>query len=184
MTGTGVLRAEHRAITKMLQVASGCAAELEKGRLDEAETLLKALDFFKNFTDLCHHKKEENLLFPLLIEKGIPKGDGPVAVMLAEHVQGRNYIKEIDLALEKLKGGEVDSRYLADTIRSYVSLLENHIAKENGTLFQFAEGMLSQEEQADLYERFEQLERDEIGEGVHERYHQMIHELAEKYGVK
>lgn len=183
MTGTGVLRAEHRAITKMLQAAAACAAELEKGRPGEAETLLKALDFFKNFTDRCHHKKEEDLLFPLLIEKGTPKVGGPVAVMLAEHVQGRNYIKEIDLALEKLKGGEGDSRYLADTIRSYVSLLESHIEKENGTLFQFAEGVLSQEEQAGLYERFEKLEREEIGEGVHERYHQMIHELVERYGL-
>lgn len=185
MTGTDVLRAEHKAILRMLQVINICAKEIQNGNLAEIETVYRAVDFFKNFTDRCHHRKEEELLFPLLVEKGIPNEGGPVGVMLSEHVQGRNFVKGIFESTEKIKNGDnVAVASLVSNILGYVSLLERHIEKENDVLFKMAERILTEDEQTDLYEKFELLEKQEIGEGVHEQYHQMIHELEEIYGVK
>ena len=44
--------------------------------------------------------------------------------------------------------------------------------------------MLNPDEQKRLYEAFELLEEEEIGAGVHEKFHHMIHELAQKYQIK
>ncbi len=63
--------------------------------------------------------------------------------------------------------------------RAYAELLRQHIRKEDGVLYPMAERLFSQEDDEQLMEAFEAIERDEIGEGVHERYHQWAYELAE-----
>ena len=44
------------------------------------------IDIIRNFADGLHHAKEENLLFPALGKKGFSPQQGPVAVMLHEHI--------------------------------------------------------------------------------------------------
>ena len=44
------------------------------------------VDFTRNFTDGCHHAKEEKLLFPLLEERDAAAG-GPVSVTDFERVE-------------------------------------------------------------------------------------------------
>ncbi len=41
-----------------------------------------------------------------------------------------------------------------------------------------ADGLLSPEDQRALEEAFERVEREEIGEEVYEKYHQMAHRLS------
>lgn len=183
MKGTETLRAEHKAIGKMLEVINICAAQIQQGKLEELETIRKSLDFSINFTDRCHHKKEEDLLFPLLVKKGISNDGGPVGEMLSEHQQGRNLLKSIDSNLAQLAAGKNDAAALVKSIHDYTSLLEKHIDKENNILFNMADQTLTDKEQADLYEAFEVLEKEEIGEGVHEQYHHMIHHYIHKFGL-
>ena len=47
----------------------------------------------RNYADGFHHAKEEKILFPALEVKGFSPHQGPVAVMLSEHIQGRNFVK-------------------------------------------------------------------------------------------
>ena len=46
---------------------------------------LPVIDFSKNFTDVCHHTKEEKSLFPALEKAGLPTNMGPIAMMLMDH---------------------------------------------------------------------------------------------------
>jgi hemerythrin-like domain-containing protein len=57
--------------------------------------------------------------------------------------------------------------------------LHDHIDKENKVFFPLAEGLFTPEDQRELLEAFEKIETEEIGEGVHEKYHQLAHELAQ-----
>jgi len=41
-----------------------------------------------------------------------------------------------------------------------------------------ANRLLTARDQDELTEAFEKVEREEMGEGVHEKYHQLAHELA------
>ena len=52
----------------------------------------------------------------------------------------------------------------------YVGLLRQHIGKEDGVLFPLADQMIPPERQDSLTDRFETIEHEETGEGVHEKY--------------
>ena len=89
-----------------------------------------------------------------------------------------------DLARDDLRslaaGQAAAAQSLTASLADYVALLRSHIAKENHRLFPMTDRLLSAPEQAALEEAFDRVEREEMGAGVHERYHQLAHELAEK----
>lgn len=177
MKATQVLRDEHEGILAMLAVVEAAAYRPRDGKSVLPDLMTNAVDFFRDFADKCHHSKEEKELFPTLVEHGLPNQGGPVGVMLAEHAQGRAFIRGMGQAVEKYAAGNASAvSALVDNTLSYVKLLREHIAKENGVLFPMADGILNEHEQGKLYDAFERIEAEEMGAGVHERYHAMIGE--------
>jgi hemerythrin-like domain-containing protein len=166
------LRHEHEAILKMLEAAEDVARQLECGERVAKSVLDDLLEFFRLFADRCHHGKEEELLFPVLERKGIPRYGGPLGVMLEEHERGRALISEMLEGTQAYASGAEDAgRRWARAARDYVALLGAHINKENNVLFVMAERVLTSEEQHELARAFEKLEVEKMGAGTHERLH-------------
>ncbi|HPA73070.1 MAG TPA: hemerythrin domain-containing protein [Spirochaetota bacterium] len=177
-----ILKEEHELILVMLRVLDAACSKIEAGESPDIARLYSIIDFIRNFADKCHHAKEENLLFPALEKAGIPREGGPVGVMLHEHVLGREYVRGMDEALGKMKAGDAKAAvHFIENARGYVTLLNAHINKENNALFMMAEQRLGPAEEKALMEGFERVEREEIGEGVHEKYHALLHELRDAY---
>jgi hemerythrin-like domain-containing protein len=180
-----VLRHEHEAILKMLEVTEKMANRLERDEAVRQEVLANLQEFFRLFVDQCHHGKEEDLLFPLLEQKGIPRTGGPIGVMLHEHEEGRALVREMGDAAEARESGPTGagSRW-AGAARGYVGLLRGHIEKENNVLFMMAERVLSPREQEQLAEDFEKLEVEKMGVGTHERLHAMMDKMLVEFLAK
>ena len=53
-----------------------------------------------------------------------------------------------------------------------------YYVKEDNILYPMADGILTPADQAELAAAFDQVEAEEMGEGTHERYHQLAHEWA------
>jgi len=177
-TATEILRHEHDAVVRMLGFAVDLADRLDHGERISPDVLDKVLVFFRVFVDQCHHGKEEDLFFPLLEAKGLPRAGGPLGVMLSEHEEGRKWIKEMTQAAEDYRLiVEGSGCRWASAARAYADLLHAHIAKENNVLFVMAEEILTPNEQAGLVEGFEKLEVEKIGAGRHEQIHAMMAEL-------
>jgi hemerythrin-like domain-containing protein len=175
-TATEVLKEEHRVIEKVLNALERLAKAAETSAPAEWE---KAIDFARNFADKCHHLKEEKLLFPALEERGIPREGGPIGMMLAEHEEGRGYVRAMAAALESAAKDPLASRaILQKKAAAYIRLLREHIQKEDEVLFQMADGVLSSEEQKTLLREFEEHEMKEIGAGFHEKYLKIAQELG------
>ena len=174
-SATAVLRKEHEAILRMLDAAEQVARQLENSTPVSPDTLKGLLEFFQLFADRCHHGKEEDRLFPLLAEKGLPREGGPIGVMLQEHTMGRSLIRDMAKATDAYVAGEkgAGSRW-ADAATGYSSLLRSHIHKENNILFVMAERLLSDAEQAQLAQAFDQIEIEKMGAGTHERLHEQM----------
>ncbi len=173
-----VLSAEHRGIERMLSIVDRAAADVERGEPAAPNLFVDAAAFFSNFADRCHHNKEEQHLFPALERRGIPRAGGPIGQMLAEHEQGRAYIRIMRQEGEKYAQGTLtDPDLLVEAVRSYVNLLRQHILKEDRVLFRLSDEALTPEDQQELLAACERVEREEMGEGEHERYHAMIEEL-------
>ena len=182
MKPTDILKQEHELILLMLQVIDAACARMEEGEKVSHDHLADMIDFIKNFADRCHHAKEENLLFPALRKTGIGQENGPIGVMLAEHAEGRFFVKGMGEALEEIKAGDgvAAGKFIADA-EGYVRLLDGHIMKENNILFPMADERLTDDQQKELLKEFDRVEREEIGAGVHERYHEMLHRLRDVY---
>ena len=181
MYATQQLRDEHEGIQMILSVLEHLAGELIAGHAVNLDHLEQILDFLRTFADKCHHGKEEELLFPALKATGMPWEGGPIAVMLAEHDQGRGYIRGMGEALEKMRAGEAAGQSFAKNALGYVALLRQHIDKEGNILFTMAEHLIPAARHETLAFEFAQLENERVGAGVHERYHQLIHTLRDAY---
>jgi hemerythrin-like domain-containing protein len=178
MRATDILMDEHRVIEQVLNCLEKLADRCEAGEKLDGPSALKALDFFRNFADRCHHGKEEGHLFPLLEARGLAREGGPTGVMLHEHEEGRRLITAMAGAIER------DApREFVPHARAYVKLLREHIRKEDNCLFPMAAGILSGTDAESLAQRFEHVENAEIGEGTHERYLQLANDLAERLNV-
>lgn len=173
-----VLSDEHRGIERMLDIVDHAAADVERGVAVPPGLFADAAAFFSSFADRCHHSKEEKHLFPALERRGIPREGGPIGQMLAEHEQGRAYIRIMRQEGEKYAQGTLaDPDLLVEAVRGYVNLLRQHILKEDRILFRMSDEALTPQDQQELLEACERVEREEMGEGEHERYHAMIEEL-------
>lgn len=173
------LEEEHGGIMLMLKIIEKISGMLEEGKDVNKEHLNKIVDFLRNFTDKCHHGKEEDILFPEMVSHGsnLPL----INELLGEHKAGRDYIRGIGESLDSFRAGNPNAFHISVNMRGYVSLLTNHIQKENTVLFPLAEKELSQELQAKIEESFETLEREVIGAGKHEEYHALLKELKDIY---
>jgi len=177
-TATEILRHEHDAILIMLGATEEVARRLGNAQPVEPQILNDLLEFLRLFADRCHHGKEEELLFPLLEEKGLPRGGGPIGVMLMEHDHGRGLIRQMVEAAISYEARKTDAgvRWATAAIQ-YVALLREHIEKENQVLFVMAERMLTNTEQRDMATAFEKMEVEKMGVGTHERLHGMMDKL-------
>ena len=182
MKPTDDLIHEHKAIKVMLSIMDRIAENINAGKGVDTNDVEKIVEFLKIFADKCHHGKEENSLFPALVTAGIPNEGGPVGVMLQEHVVGRGFIKDISTSTEKYKTGSSDSmKLIADGLRNYTSLLQNHIGKEENILFKMADKVLAPQVQESIYKQFEKIEEEVVGHGVHEQFHELLNQLKSKY---
>jgi hemerythrin-like domain-containing protein len=179
---TEVLKEEHKAIKVVLTILEAICTGLESGKPANVEHLEKIVEFIRVFADTCHHGKEEDLLFPAMVAAGIPKNGGPIAVMLLEHTEGRNYVKNMAAGLEGYKNGNAAAAKLfIENARNYSALLTQHIDKEDNILYQIADARISADEQNKLLKEFERVEIEKIGAGKHEEFHEMIKKLKSVY---
>ena len=178
MKATEILMEEHRVIERVLTSLEKAANRLSAGQEIPISFFLKAADFIKGFADGCHHKKEEGVLFVKLVANGMSKESGPVAVMLAEHEQGRQFTRAMREGAERLQRGDTTAiPRITQNALGYSALLRQHIQKEDRILFPMADRIIPVEQQAQITEAFERIEHEETGEGVHDKYLGIANEL-------
>ena len=182
MKATEQLMAEHEGIKLMLGILDSVSGRIESGQKLDVRDLQHIVEFLQVFADKCHHGKEEDILFPALVETGMPKDSGPIAVMLAEHEQGRGFIRGLADAVRRYGAGEAAANAaMVKNARDYVKLLALHIQKENTVLFPMADERLGARTQDALLEQFERLEVERIGVGKHEEFHRLLERLEKAY---
>lgn len=138
------LRKDHDLIEKVLKSMWATVSLLQTGKTIPEAILMPVIDFTKNFTDVCHHGKEENSLFPELEKKGMPRNMGPIAVMLMEHETTRKISNRIEESSKiYLKNG--DSSQLVTDMTEYINHVMQHLWKENNRLFMMADMTLQDE---------------------------------------
>ena len=138
---TASLKRDHDLIEKVTKAMESTIQLLSDGKQIPESILLPVIDFSKNFTDVCHHTKEEKSLFPALEQAGMPSNMGPIAMMLIDHQRTREIGTQMEeSAKEYLSSG--NSQKLIGDMQQYVEHVTEHLWKENNRLFMMAEARL------------------------------------------
>jgi len=141
------LKSDHKEILKSLDVLEKAVS----GENYDAKAVADFLDFTVSFAE-PHHHKEEDVLFPKLEEKGIPREGGPIGMMLLEHARKREYVKNAREALN-----ESDEIKIKENSLAIVNLMRDHIYKEDNILYPCAEDVLSMDEINEMSGRCSQI---------------------------
>ena len=174
------LRRDHDLIEKVIKSMETTIQLLESGKTIPDSILLPVIDFSKNFTDVCHHTKEEKSLFPALEKTGMPTRMGPIAKMLMEHEITRKIGNKMEISAKDYfeKG---DASNLLSDLKEYVNHVTEHIWKENNRLFMMAEARLQNVSHLvdDELNQVEKTQLEEIGKTRNE-YEQMAKDFSKK----
>ena len=179
-TPVEMLEAEHRVIQKVVAAMAVLAERLDGGEDLDVPQLENVVEFLRTFADRCHHGKEETVLFPALIRRGVPSHGCPIGGLTMEHQKGRVMVGELADAIRGYAAGEPPARdNLVKSLRALVALYPSHIWKEDYLLFPLAGKVLTPEDQQDLMDKFNKVER-ELGLDVHEVADRVAAELERR----
>jgi hemerythrin-like domain-containing protein len=121
-----------------------------------------AIDFAKNYADLCHHGKEEKILFENLARKKlIPKHKKLMDELVLEHIQNRKIITNLEMAREKYMKGDFDAVGPILTIcRSLAEFYPGHMEKEEKSFFTPSMEYFSKKEQEEMVKKFWEFDKE------------------------
>lgn len=133
--------------------------QMVKAGAENVDHFKSVVNIIKNYADGLHHKKEEDLLFPLFEQRTAGGHCAPVGVMLMEHEQGREYVNGMVNSIALFEEGNVAAlQVVHHNMLGYAELLQNHIYKENNVLFRMADDALSADDQNMLVNKFSSIE--------------------------
>ena len=179
------MEGEHRVIEQVLSCLEKMTDLNEESQKLDCDAARDMIDFFGMFADRFHHAKEEQHLFICLEAHGMPRDGGPTGVMLAEHEMGRDLVGTMKKAVAMYeKGDGAALKDFARAARAYVSLLREHIQKEDHCLFAMANENLSDKEQAQLLKAFRAEETRSSGERPLDYYLKKAQELGGRFQVR
>ncbi len=172
LSGSGsplaILEREHERALEMLGLLRGAALCLKLGTLKPGspirekgiDYLTKVLDFFEKDLGL-HFRREEGVLFPAL-EKYIGVEKSPTQVLLKEHQKVWRYYNQLKEKLVELRRDESEQseapvNEVQDISSSVEKFLQEHIKKENESLFPLAKSLIPTQELEDVLEKLRAL---------------------------
>jgi hemerythrin-like domain-containing protein len=152
---TTILEAEHIVILKVIDFVKISSKQMGNGKQVSVDILNKIVDFMRNYADHCHHGKEEAILFPFLIERGVPSEGCPIGALTHEHEAGRKVVSALAENIPPYQNGDDKGRLkIIDALDHILNLYPNHIWKEDFLVFPMTHKVCSDGDLDVLYRRF------------------------------
>ncbi|MBI2867267.1 MAG: hemerythrin domain-containing protein [Chloroflexi bacterium] len=150
-----ILREEHQRILEFLQHLLTATAKVKASPDPKGDTqLMGELEHVIHHILEAenHHQREEQVLFPALIAKGI---EGPPTVMRIEHEELRRHKQALRQIIDSPNG--LDVAKLEEHASLLADMLSKHIFKENNILFPMASQAIPDEEWGEIRKGFDRV---------------------------
>lgn len=171
---TQLMVEEHKLILRMIALVESNTRLMELGAFRHWKFFVDAVDFIRNYADRFHHAKEEDVLFKALVTNGMPEQNSPVAAMLMAHDQGRDFVRAMETAALRAMDGEPGQiPIIAENARGYVTLLRDHIDKEDNILYPLAERVLPEDVRPAMVDAYAKTQTSSVS-GLEKRYQDMV----------
>jgi uncharacterized protein len=171
-----ILVEDHGMIERCMDVLRQELEKIPGGRPD-LFVMQRAFDFLLEFGDGIHNRKEEEVLFPLMVERGIP-ADGPIRVMLSEHEMERTLLTRLFSEIPRFEGmSDKEKKQIRDRGLEYLEVRAGHIWKENDVLFKMGKQLFSSVDNHALVDAFRRIPAAAYGDAAEKKFRQMLKEV-------
>ena len=178
MNPTYDLKGEHDAILIVLSAMKKIASDILHSKHFDLFRVAQIIEFLKTYTDHSHHDKEEEVLFPALIECDVPWIADTIHLLMDEHIIARGYVQAIESNLrDYIEGHAYALENMATGMLNYVALEENHIKVENLSLLPLADRTLSKTKLQYISVDFNHIQKREIGQFKYLEYYILLRKL-------
>jgi hemerythrin-like domain-containing protein len=154
-TALRTIRAEHEALSAMLQSLALLVKQSHRDGTPPPFEVLRAMLFYiDEFPERLHHRKESDLLFPLLRQRGATCTEA-LDKLDRDHTAGERAIRSLEhalLAYEML--GEARRGAFEAALASYLEFYRAHMRLEEDVILPAAEAVLNEADWATLNAAF------------------------------
>lgn len=127
--------------------------------------------FFRNYTEIYHHPKEEQILYPILKNRAEKMNDRFMYELCDNHDDFKAMIADIENYFESR-----DYRMLRKTIDTYLLELAEHIEKEEREILHISANLLSKMELENVNDDFKILDG-KLGENEKNKLEKIIQNI-------
>lgn len=184
MTAVQDLFEEHRLIERVVFAMETFAGQMCGDRDEERACLLRLVTFFREYADLRHHAKEEEILMPALTEAGCRWDEGLLLTIRKEHDFERHLLQTLrHLSLQVGDWSAEDCRRLRDVAQRFVKFMRSHIALEDRDLQRLVTERLSDAERDRLETKLQHFDDRRELQGETALLVNLGHELIARFSV-
>ncbi len=148
-----ILMQEHKDVLEIVDNIGRLQQELKDTPDETAPKLKELLAKLDKEFDIHSLSKEEKALFPAM-ETFMPRDEGPIGVMIQEHVE---LVRRIQDYKESLDTGDYNKSLEAGAY--LISVLPDHIYKEDNILYNMARMHLSSDDMDGIYQKMLDIEK-------------------------
>lgn len=157
MRATELLLEDHKDIERLLAILAGATARLRDGEEVSGDVFQRIAEFMHEFADRYHHVREEEHIFPVFEGYALLTMAGRLDCMPGEHEIGRELTKSLSEASARYAAGDGAAKdEIIDSAGKYLQLLGHHMGIEEGVLFELADKVVSDEDDAAMTAGLEQ----------------------------
>jgi hemerythrin-like domain-containing protein len=142
---------EHGTISNAIEIAR--KVQLIEDDLSYRKLMHDLIIFFRNYTEMHHHPKEEDILYPLLRKKLENMSEEFIHEIFDNHEDFKSSIAEMENHYINY-----NSSRLRMSMDNYLDAYEKHIIEENKVVLKMAGDLISDEEKKNIHDLFLQLD--------------------------
>lgn len=178
METLSIISQEHSSLWRLACAIDAVADGIERGDPVDEPFFRAAFDYLAHFVDEAHHPKEDEFLFPCLLNRDA--GMAPLVAQLAtEHRVAPVQLAELRAGLAAAATGEAAAvAVFVAGLRDYVRRMNDHIRVEDEALLPRAREVLTAADWADIDAAFLANEDPLADGGAHAEYRELFHRLA------
>lgn len=172
------LMMEHRLMAQAVSVTKQFRNEIKTGGPIRPKRYWMLTDFWSTFADIVHHGKEEQYLFPAIIEqKAASEFNETIDKLVEEHMWLLGYISDLRrYARPMFTGDRLAREKVIECLDNYIELTIPHIQLEDKELFPAISKILSKKEMTELAKEFKMMDA-RVGPKIHDYYSNLVDTL-------
>jgi hemerythrin-like domain-containing protein len=176
-----ILLDEHKFVERVVNLVEKIRDKLQDEKEVPATVFWKLVDFRRNYSDIIHHSKEEDVLFAKMqdyAEKLPTAVKDQMAVLIDEHLQGLDLANDMHKAIRDYRRGLTSARKrILRAVTSYAELMKPHVQSEENDVFPAMVNVLSKAEKDQMKADFSRFDDLVGGAEAHRRYERLVADL-------